>query len=56
MIYNCTRFRENISKAFRDDSVTEVSKGHNYIKATGGVTVLSLCTSPDNALYLIQVL
>ena len=31
-------------------------KGHNSNKIVGGVTVLVLCTSPDNALYLSQVL
>ena len=32
-------------------------KGHNSIKNVGGVTLLVLCTSPDNALslYLRQV-
>ena len=32
------------------------TKEHNSIKNVGGVTVLVLCTLPDNALYLSQVL
>ena len=32
------------------------TKGHNSIKYVGGVTVLILCISSDNALYLSQVL
>ena len=32
------------------------TKGHNSIKSVDGVTVLVLCTSPDNALYFSQVL
>ena len=32
------------------------TKGQNSIKNIGGVTVLVLCTLPDNALYWSQVL
>ena len=28
------------------------TKGHNSVYSVGGVTVLVLCTSSDNALYL----
>ena len=30
------------------------SKGHNSVKKVGGVTILVLCTSADNGLYLYQ--
>ena len=33
----------------------QLTKGHNYIKTVGGVMVLVLCTSSDDALYLYQV-
>ena len=36
--------------------ILKFTKGHNSIKNVGGVTVLVLCTSPDNALYLGKVL
>ena len=36
--------------------ILKFTKGHNSIKTVGGVTVLVLCTSPDYALYLSQVL
>ena len=32
------------------------TKGHKSVKSEGGVEVLVLCTSSDNALYLYQVL
>ena len=32
------------------------TKGYNSIKNVDEVTVLVLCTSPDNALYFSQVL
>ena len=35
--------------------VQKFTKGHNSIKNVGGVTVLVLCTLPDNALYLSQI-
>ena len=35
--------------------MVKFSKGHNFVKNVGGVTVLVLCTSSDNALYLYQV-
>lgn len=31
------------------------TKGHNSVKYEGGVTVLVLCTSADDSLYLYQV-
>ena len=36
--------------------ILKFTKGHNSIKDVGGFTILVLCTSPDNALYLSQVL
>ena len=57
-LYICTKFQENISKDFKviKGTHTEITKGHNSIKYVDGVTVLVLCTSPDNALYFSQVL
>ena len=52
VLYICTKFQENISKGFRviKWTSTEMYKGHNSIKYLGGVMVLVLCTSSDNAL------
>ena len=36
--------------------ILKFTKEYDSIKIVGGVTVLVLCTSPDNALYLSQVL
>ena len=33
----------------------KISKGHNSVKNVGGVTILVLCTSSDNDLYLYKV-
>ena len=57
-LYICTKFQQNISKGFRviEQTHTEIYKGAKFHKKNvGGVTVLVLCTSPDNALYLSQV-
>ena len=35
--------------------ILKFTKGHNSIKSLGGVKVLVLCTSSDNALYLYQL-
>ena len=35
-------------------SIVKFAKGHNSVKNVGGVMILSLCTSFDNALYLYQ--
>ena len=32
--------------------IGKISKGHNSIKNVAGVTVLYLCTSSDDAIYL----
>ena len=60
MIYICSKFHENITGDLRviertQFSIVKFSKGHNFVKNVGGVTVLVLCTSFDNALYLYQV-
>ena len=36
-------------------SIIKFSKGHNSVKNVGGVTVLVLCTSSDDAVYLYQI-
>ena len=36
-------------------SILKITKGNNYAKHVGGVTVVNLCTSSDHALYLCQV-
>ena len=57
-LYICTKFQENISKGFRitKQSHTKIYLGVKFHKNVGGVTILILCISPDNALYLSQVL
>ena len=37
------------------DFLGEIFKGQNFVKNVGGVTVLDLCTSSGDALYLYQV-
>ena len=34
--------------------IGKISKGHNFLKNVGGVTVLFLCTSSDDGLYFLQ--
>ena len=36
-------------------SILEIIMGHNSIKTVGGIMVLNLCTSSDDALYLYYV-
>ena len=56
-LYICTKFQK------KSPRVSELLSGHilkfikwyNSIKDVGGVTVLILCTLPDNALHLSQV-
>ena len=58
-LYICTKFQENISKGFRVNERTHtenLQRGINSIRNVDGVTVLVLCTSPDNALYFSKVL
>ena len=57
MLYIRTKFCENISKGFKVIAKTPFplfAKGHNSIKYVGGVMVLILCMSFDDALYLYQ--
>ena len=35
--------------------IRKISKGHNSLKNVGGVTVLVLCKSSDDDLFLYQV-
>ena len=35
--------------------ITKISKRHNSVKNVGGVSVLVLCTSSDDGLYLCKV-
>ena len=35
--------------------IRKISKGHNFVKNEGGVPILVLCTSSDDALYLYKV-
>ena len=37
-------------------SILKIKKGNNSAKNVGGVTVVNLCTSSGQALYLYQVL
>ena len=37
-------------------SIWNITKGNNYAKNVGGVTIFNLCTSPGHALYFYQVL
>ena len=60
MLYICTKFHENI---LDDIKVTELkrfslkkfSKGHTSTNIVNRITVLILCTWPDNGLYLCLV-
>ena len=35
--------------------IAKISKGHNFVKNVGGVTVLYLCILSDGGLYLNKV-
>ena len=55
-VYISTKFHENILGGIKVIEQTRFfSKGHNSVKYVGGVTVLVLCTSSDDGLYLYQV-
>ena len=47
-----------VSSGYRADAIFlgKISKAHNSVKNVGGVSVLVLCTSTDDGLYLYQVL
>ena len=59
VIYISTKFHENIVDgiSYRADTifVRKISKGHNFVKNVGGLSLLVLCTSSDDGLYLHQV-
>ena len=44
-------------QSYREDTIfiRKISKGHNSVKNVGGVSVLVLCISSDDGLYLYQV-
>ena len=58
MLYICTKLQKNISKGFRvtERTHTKIYKEAYFHRNVDGVMELVLCTSPDNALYLSQVL
>ena len=61
MVYICSKFHENILdgiqviKRTRFPKKKNLSNGHNSVKNVGGLSVLVLCTSSDDGLYLYQV-
>ena len=57
VVYISTKFHENILGGIKVIERTRFSseKFHNSLKNVGGVTVLVLCTSSDDGLYLYQV-
>ena len=55
MVYSCTVFHENIFHGKKVIFIAKISKGHNFLKNVGGVTVLFLCTSSDDGSYLYKV-
>ena len=59
VVYICTNFHENILDFIKVTERTRFSytfsKGHNSVKNVGGVTVLILCTSSYDGLYLHKV-
>ena len=63
MVYTCIcyKFHENILNGNRvmeqhDFHTKKFLKGHNTVKNVGGVSVLVLCTSSDDGLYLLQLI
>ena len=53
-LYICTKFQKispRVSELL-SGHILEFTKGHNFMKNVGGVSVLVLCASSDNALYL----
>ena len=45
-------------QSYRADiiSLLKITKGNNFAKYVGGVTIINLCKSSSHALYLCQVL
>ena len=61
MLYISTTFCDIYLKwypSYRADtiSIRKITKGNNFAKNVGGVTVVNLCTSSGHALYFYQVL
>ena len=57
VVYICTKIHENILDGMKVTERTRFSseknsKGHNSVKNVCGITVLILCTSSDDGLYL----
>ena len=60
MLYISTKFCEMIKNRIKvigwdTISTLKITKGNNYAKHVGGVTVFNLCTSSGHALYFYQV-
>ena len=57
MLYICAKFCERY-QSYRADSISilKITKGNNFAKNVGGVTIFNLCTSSGHALYFYQVL
>ena len=59
LLYICTKFHENIldGVGYRADKsfIRKISKGHNFTKIVGGVTVLVLCKLSDISLFFYPV-
>ena len=61
MLYFCVKFREIISNGIQSYgadtiSIFKITKGNNYAKNVGEVTIVNLCMSSGHALYFYQVL
>ena len=61
MFYNSIKFCEIILNGIKVIEPTlffyilKITKGNNFAKNVGGVTVFNICTSSGHALYLCQV-
>ena len=60
MFYICAKFHEIILKGIKDIERTQflywkITKGNNSAKNVVGATVVNLCMSSGQALYLCQV-
>ena len=60
MVYICTKFHENILHGIKVIKRTRIQsekfqRAIILLKNVGGVSVLVLCTSSDDGLYLYQV-
>ena len=59
MLYTCTKFHENIPKDFSSPVdmiyILKITMSHNFVKTVGGINLLILFISFDDASYLYQV-